>query len=97
MSADSGWCPGANIGVGCAIFEAVHGSAPDIAGKDIANPTALLQSAILMLRHIDEADAADRVQAALEKVYVEKRSLTRDVGGTSGTRAFSEAVFAGAF
>jgi len=56
-----GLVPGANLGAEAAIFEAVHGSAPDIAGKDLANPTALLQSAILMLRHIDEGDAADRL------------------------------------
>ncbi len=89
-----GLVPGANLGTGCAIFEAVHGSAPDIAGKDIANPTALLQSAILMLRYIDEAETADRVQVALEKVYIEKKTLTRDVGGTSGTKGFTAAVLA---
>jgi isocitrate dehydrogenase (NAD+) len=89
-----GLVPGANLGTGCAIFEAVHGSAPDIAGKDIANPTALLQSAILMLRYIDEVETADRVQAALEKVYIEKKTLTRDVGGTSGTKGFTAAVLA---
>jgi len=89
-----GLVPGANLGTGCAIFEAVHGSAPDIAGKDIANPTALLQSAILMLRYIGETDTADRVQSALEKVYVEKKTLTRDVGGTSGTKAFMAGVLA---
>src|SRR6516165_8074398 len=72
-----GLVPGANIGANCAIFEAVHGSAPDIAGKDIANPTAVLQSAILMLRHMGEVEAADRVQAALEKTYKEKQHLTR--------------------
>ena len=87
-----GLVPGANLGAEAAIFEAVHGSAPDIAGKDLANPTALLQSAILMLRHIDEGDAADRLQAALEKTYAEKNSLTRDVGGSAGTRAFADAV-----
>ncbi len=64
-----GLAPGANLGVDCAIFEAVHGSAPDIAGKDVANPTALLQSAILMLRHLDETAAADKAQKALETVY----------------------------
>jgi len=89
-----GLVPGANIGTDAAIFEAVHGSAPDIAGKDIANPTALLQSAILMLRHIDEDEAADKVQAATEHVYREKRTLTRDVGGNSGTKAFADAVIA---
>src|ERR1700691_1271071 len=67
-----GLVPGANLGAECAIFEAVHGSAPDIAGKDMANPTALLQSAILMLRHIDEEAAADSVHKALETVYSER-------------------------
>jgi isocitrate dehydrogenase (NAD+) len=87
-----GLVPGANLGADAAIFEAVHGSAPDIAGKDIANPTALLQSAILMLRYIDEEEAANKVQEALEKVYGEKKTLTRDVGGSSGTKAFADAV-----
>ena len=87
-----GLVPGANIGAEAAIFEAVHGSAPDIAGKDIANPTALLQSAILMLRHIDEEKAADKIQTALEKTYAAKKTLTRDVGGKEGTRAFADAV-----
>jgi isocitrate dehydrogenase (NAD+) len=89
-----GLVPGANIGDHAAIFEAVHGSAPDIAGKDIANPTALLQSAVLMLRHIDEDATADLVQKAIEKVYVEAKILTRDVHGTSGTKAFADAVLA---
>jgi isocitrate dehydrogenase (NAD+) len=89
-----GLVPGANLGTECAIFEAVHGTAPDIAGKDLANPTALLQSAILMLRYIGEIAAADRVQAALEKVFVEKKMLTRDVGGSSGTKAFTGAILA---
>ena len=87
-----GLVPGANLGLDCAIFEAVHGSAPDIAGKDLANPTALLQSAILMLRHIDEQSTADNIQAALEHVYTEGKTLTKDVGGTSGTSAFADAV-----
>ena len=89
-----GLVPSANLGESCAIFEAVHGSAPDIAGQDKANPTALLQSAILMLHHIDEAAAANKVQAALDKVYAEKTMLTRDVGGTAGTQAFANAVLA---
>ncbi len=89
-----GLVPGANLGAEHAIFEAVHGSAPDIAGQDKANPTALLQSAVLMLRHIDEGDAADRIQKALETVYGARQSLTRDVGGNSGTRAFADAVIA---
>jgi isocitrate dehydrogenase (NAD+) len=87
-----GLVPGANLGAECAIFEAVHGSAPDIAGKDLANPTALLQSAILMLRHIDEGATADKVQTALETVYADGKTLTKDVGGSSGTRAFADAV-----
>ena len=89
-----GLVPGANIGNGCAIFEAVHGSAPDIAGKDLANPTAVLQSGILMLRHLNETDAADRIQAALEKTYKEKKHVTRDVGGTAGTSEFTDALIA---
>jgi len=87
-----GLVPGANLGTECAIFEAVHGSAPDIAGKDLANPTALLQSAVLMLHHIDEPETAERVHAALERVYREGKTLTKDVGGTSGTKAFADAV-----
>lgn len=87
-----GLVPGANLGEHAAIFEAVHGSAPDIAGQDKANPTALLQSAVLMLRHIDEDVIADRIQKALEAVYAEGKTLTRDVGGSSGTRAFADAV-----
>lgn len=89
-----GLVPGANLGTKCAIFEAVHGSAPDIAGKDLANPTALLQSAVLMLYHINEGVTAERVQTALEQVYREGKVLTKDVGGTSGTKAFADAVIA---
>jgi isocitrate dehydrogenase (NAD+) len=89
-----GLAPGANLGVDCAIFEAVHGSAPDIAGKDVANPTALLQSSILMLRHLDEMTAAERLKKALESVYSEGKTLTRDVGGTAGTSKFADAVIA---
>ncbi|HUQ50463.1 MAG TPA: isocitrate/isopropylmalate dehydrogenase family protein [Terriglobales bacterium] len=88
-----GLVPGANLGHECAIFEAVHGSAPDIAGKGIANPTALLQSAVLMLHHIKEHEAADKVQAALEFVYRKKKDkLTKDVGGPAGTNEFADAV-----
>jgi isocitrate dehydrogenase (NAD+) len=89
-----GLVPGANIGKDSAIFEAVHGSAPDIAGKDLANPTAVIQSAVLMLRHIGETEAADRIHAALEKTYKEKKHITRDVGGTAGTTEFTDAVLA---
>jgi isocitrate dehydrogenase (NAD+) len=87
-----GLVPGANFGDACAIFEAVHGSAPDIAGKNLANPTALLRSALLMLRHIGETDAATRVRTALEKVYRTRDKLTRDVGGKAGTSEFADAV-----
>jgi isocitrate dehydrogenase (NAD+) len=89
-----GMVPGANLGEHCAVFEAVHGSAPDIAGKDMANPTALLRSAVLMLHHLDEMGTAATVQAGLEQVYNAGKVLTRDVGGTSGTKAFADAVIA---
>jgi isocitrate dehydrogenase (NAD+) len=87
-----GLVPGANIGHEIAVFEAVHGSAPDIAGRNIANPTAVLLSGVLMLRHIGEAAAADRVQGAVEKVYRAKQKITRDVGGTASTTEFADAV-----
>lgn len=87
-----GVVPSGNIGETVAIFEAVHGTAPDIAGKQMANPTALLMSAIMMLRHIGEADSAQKIEAALHRVYREGKSLTRDVGGNAGTREFTEAV-----
>jgi isocitrate dehydrogenase (NAD+) len=87
-----GLVPGANIGELGAVFEAVHGSAPDIAGQGIANPTALLQSGILMLRHLGEREAADRVEKAMLKVYAEGQVRTRDVGGTSHTDEFAHAV-----
>jgi isocitrate dehydrogenase (NAD+) len=87
-----GLVPGANIGTDTAVFEAVHGSAPDIAGKDIANPTAVLQSGILMLRHLGETEAANRARLALEKVYRAKQHITRDLGGTASTSEFTEAV-----
>src|ERR1700740_2172562 len=89
-----GLVPGANLGADCAIFEAVHGSAPDIAGKDLANPTAPLQSAGLMLHHLDEAAAAEKIQKALESVYAGRKTLTRDVGGTTTTTQFADAVLA---
>jgi isocitrate dehydrogenase (NAD+) len=89
-----GIVPGANLGETVAVFEAVHGSAPDIAGKGLANPTALMQSARLMLAHIGERDAAIRMQKAIEAVYAEGRHLTRDVGGSAGTAEFTDAVLA---
>jgi isocitrate dehydrogenase (NAD+) len=87
-----GVAPGANIGEDCAMFEAVHGSAPDIAGKDIANPMAIILSGVLMLRHIGENAAADRIDAALTQVLAEKKQVTRDLGGTAGTKAFTAAI-----
>ena len=87
-----GLVPGANIGDECAIFEAVHGSAPDIAGKNLANPTALLRSGLLMLRHIGEPEAALKIRNALDEVYRHRDKLTRDVGGKAGTSEFADAV-----
>jgi isocitrate dehydrogenase (NAD+) len=89
-----GLVPGANIGEQGAVFEAVHGSAPDIAGQGIANPTALLQSGILMLRHLGEREAADRVERAMLKVFTEGQVRTRDIGGTAKTMEFAEAIIA---
>jgi isocitrate dehydrogenase (NAD+) len=87
-----GLVPGANIGELGAVFEAVHGSAPDIAGQNIANPTALLQSSILMLRYIGERDAAKRVEDAMLKVFREGQVRTRDIGGTAKTNEFARAI-----
>ena len=87
-----GIAPGANIGEEIAVFEAVHGAAPSIAGRGIANPTALLQSAVLMLKHLNERERALRIQAALEKVLAEGQVLTRDLGGQATTLDFTEAV-----
>jgi isocitrate dehydrogenase (NAD+) len=87
-----GIVPGANIGTDAAVFEAVHGSAPDIAGQNIANPTALIQSAVMMLRHMGEQDAAGRIEVSLLEVYREKKTLTQDLGGTATTDQFSDAV-----
>ena len=89
-----GLVPGANYGHECAIFEAVHGSAPDIAGKNLANPTALLRSGVLMLRHFGEEEAANKIRRALEIVYGEKKHITRDMGGTASTSEFADAVIA---
>jgi isocitrate dehydrogenase (NAD+) len=89
-----GIVPGANIGDHHAIFEAVHGTAPDIAGKGLANPTALMQSAVLMLAHLGDRDAAARLQNAIHGVYAEARHLTGDVGGKASTSEFTDAVIA---
>jgi len=87
-----GLVPGANYGTDCAIFEAVHGSAPDIAGRGVANPTALVRSSILMLRHLGEREAAEKVKYAVHAVYREGKHITRDLGGTAGTLEFADAV-----
>ncbi len=84
----------ANVGDEAAMFEAVHGTAPDIAGKGMANPTALLMSSIMMLDHVGERSAARRIEAALERVYREEKHTTRDVGGHAGTNEFTDAVIA---
>jgi isocitrate dehydrogenase (NAD+) len=87
-----GVVPSGNIGEAAAIFEAVHGTAPDIAGKGLANPTALLMSAIMMLDYLNERETALRVDAALQKVYHEGKFLTRDLGGHATTKQFTKAV-----
>ncbi|HEV8147055.1 MAG TPA: isocitrate/isopropylmalate family dehydrogenase [Bryobacteraceae bacterium] len=87
-----GVVPGANMGENHAVFEAVHGSAPDIAGKGIANPTAMMLSAVLMLIHLGEMDAANRLQSAVEKVYAGREDVTPDVGGRASTSGFTDAV-----
>ena len=89
-----GFAPSANLGDGVAIFEAVHGSAPSIAGKDVANPTALLQSAVLMLRHLGEMKAADDVENALLVTLEEGKALTTDIAGLAGvgTKAFTREI-----
>lgn len=87
-----GVVPGANIGENVAIFEAVHGSAPDIAGKNIANPMALIQTAILMLKYINETEAAERINKAINDVLLEGKVRTPDLGGTSNTTEFTYAI-----
>ncbi|HEX5229911.1 MAG TPA: isocitrate/isopropylmalate family dehydrogenase [Bryobacteraceae bacterium] len=89
-----GVVPGANMGDRDAVFEAVHGSAPDIAGKGIANPTALMLSSAMMLTHLGEPSAATRLRRAIEKVYASRKSLPPDVGGTASTNEFTDAVIA---
>jgi isocitrate dehydrogenase (NAD+) len=87
-----GVVPGANMGADIGVFEAVHGSAPDIAGKGVANPTALLLSALLMLRHIGEGAIADRISVALNQVFGDDQLRTRDLGGTASTAEFTNAI-----
>jgi isocitrate dehydrogenase (NAD+) len=87
-----GLAPGSNIGEQGAVFEAVHGSAPDIAGQGVANPTAILMSGIMMLRHIGEIDAAVRVEKAMMDVFIEGEFRTKDLGGSSKTAEFAQAI-----
>ena len=87
-----GLAPGANIGTRAAIFEAVHGSAPDIAGKGVANPSAQMLAAAMMLDHLNELDAARRLREAVEAVIVADGVRTRDLGGTASTKEFGDAV-----
>ncbi len=87
-----GVVPGANIGDDCAVFEAVHGSAPDIAGKGIANPTALIRSAIMMLQHLGEDGPASRLALAVHSVYAARSAVTRDLGGAATTEQFTDAL-----
>jgi isocitrate dehydrogenase (NAD+) len=89
-----GVAPGANIGTEAAVFEAVHGSAPKYAGQNKANPTALMLSGVLMLRHIGEQPAAERVEAAIRAVIAEGRTVTYDLGGSAGTSEFADAIVA---
>jgi isocitrate dehydrogenase (NAD+) len=89
-----GIVPGANLGESTAVFEAVHGTAPDIAGQGKANPTALMQSAVLLLAHLDEREASQRLHRAIRAVYAEGKTLTGDVGGSASTEAFTDAVIA---
>ncbi len=87
-----GVVPGANVGESCAVFEAVHGSAPDIAGKRLANPVALILSAAQMLRHLDETAAAARVESAVDATLLEPEHRTRDLGGPAGLDAITDAL-----
>jgi isocitrate dehydrogenase (NAD+) len=89
-----GIVPGANMGEKHAVFEAVHGSAPDIAGKGIANPTAMMLSAVMMLTHLKEPAAAARLQSAIERVYAGREKTTPDLGGSASTTEFTDAVIA---
>ncbi len=89
-----GLAPGANIGEKAAIFEAVHGTAPDIAGQGIANPGAVVLAACLMLDHLGDVACADRIRTAMNKVIADGQSLTRDLGGTSSTSQFADAIIA---
>ena len=87
-----GVVPGSNIGHDAAVFEAVHGSAPDIAGKGVANPLALIMSGVMLLNHIHEEQIAERIKSAYNSVLAEGKALTRDLGGSAGTNDFADAI-----
>lgn len=87
-----GIIPGANIGKDCAVFEAVHGSAPQIAGKNMANPTAIIQSAVMMLRYLGEVEYAKKIENALKEVFLKGEKLTVDLGGNASTDEFTEEI-----
>jgi isocitrate dehydrogenase (NAD+) len=89
-----GLAPGANVGINGAIFEAVHGTAPDIAGKGVANPGALMLAACMLLDHIGDSDRAKRIRAALEATIREGTTVTRDLGGSASTDQFTDAIIA---
>jgi isocitrate dehydrogenase (NAD+) len=89
-----GVVPGSNIGEDAAIFEAVHGSAPDIAGKGIANPLALIMSSVMMLNHLQETTIADKIKHAYDAVLAEGKHLTADLNGTTSTEGFADAIIA---
>jgi isocitrate dehydrogenase (NAD+) len=89
-----GVVPGSNIGDEAAIFEAVHGSAPDIAGQGIANPLALIMSGVMMLNHLQETSIAEKIKHAYDAVLADGNHLTRDLGGTTTTDAFADAIIA---
>ena len=90
-----GVVPGSNIGDDAAVFEAVHGSAPDIAGKGVANPLAVIMSGVMMLRHLHEDAIAEKIERAYRTVLSEGKTLTRDLQGTAGTDEFTNAIIAG--
>jgi isocitrate dehydrogenase (NAD+) len=87
-----GVVPGGNIGIDVAVFEAVHGSAPDIAGKDLANPLAIIRSSIMMLYHMHKDEVAERVRKALREVVVNRKIRTHDLGGDASTSQFTNAI-----
>ena len=89
-----GVVPGSNIGDDAAVFEAVHGSAPDLAGKGVANPLALIMSGVMMLNHIHEEPMGKKIKTAYDTVLAEGTSLTRDLGGTASTAEFADAIIA---